>query len=272
VVSGLPSPKALEEAQQFGPRADTQPLDASLNDALEPFLDDDPFSIVIALGRATSAEVLERLTMLCKARDLIAPLIKQQTGQSKAHQKTGQKMTGTGKSANTAQQNRRNIFASIFQALAGADTDEQEGKLQHTRNRKGKWWRDASVNYQYGENISESITEGFSEQISTSTTQTELNAGLEMLDHSLNESIKLLRTGVGTGAYFSSAMIYTPDPDLGRRIGVSLAATLSGSKTHLRPFQVIPYSGPGVCAHLTHQGAAHAWFPGLAILSNHLAA
>jgi hypothetical protein len=129
-----------------------------------------------------------------------------------------------------------------------------------------------AVGFQRNKTTSDSFSETLSEQAGESVTQTELNASLELLDHSLKESVNLLRTGVGTGAFFASAMIYAADPDLGRRIGTSLAATLSGSKTHLRPFQVIPYSGPGSGAHLTHQVAAHTWFPGLAILSNHLAA
>ncbi len=132
--------------------------------------------------------------------------------------------------------------------------------------------QDAPLAYQHGTSMAVGEVTSTGHQSGVSFTHTELDAGLELLDHAFEGSIKLLRTGAATGAFYAAACIYARERDLGGRIGRSVAAKLAGARSHLRPFQVVSYQGPGACSHLTHNAAAHQLFPGLTLLNSHFAA
>lgn len=274
VVSGMPSPKAQEEGEHFVRRDDALDLWASLNDVLEPFLHEEPFTIVFTLCRARDEEVRNRLDFVLAARDFLAPHIKRQRTLS-ANEQTGTQI-GESKTTTdgTLQQEQRGLLPSFIQKLTGSNPNTLKVRLRG----KEKWkFRDhfaldAGVGHQHSEAISLSTSTSHSEQLGESVALNELNAQFELRDKSLTLESELLRTGSGTGAFHSGAMIYASDPALALRIGQSIMATLSGAKTHVRPFQVIAYSGPHVDMHLTHQGAAHIVFPGFSILSTHVAA
>ncbi len=308
VVSGMPSPKAQEESEHFVRRDDALDLWASLNDVLEPFLDEEPFTIVFSLCRARDEEVRDRLAFVLAARDFLAPHIKRQRTLS-ANEQTGTQATeGTTTTHGTSQQEQRGLVPRLIQMLAGSNPNMLKGTLKRQRvwerraepqadgnvsryvqtlgkdmgdvlKAEGQKWlhpyrfaMDAGVGYQHSEAISLSTTTSRSEQFGESVALNELNAQFELRDKSLTLESELLRTGSGTGAFHSGAMIYASSRALARRIGQSIMATLSGAKTHVRPFQVITCLGPHVDAHLTHQGAAHEVFPGFPILSTHVAA
>jgi LGFP repeat len=284
VVSGLPSPKTLEEDRQFAARDDNADLHASLNDVIEPFLNEaHPFCIVFTLARATDPEVRSRLGHLVKMRNSIAPDIKRQITHSDSTQHGTQTARGETTTSGISQQEQRWLGARLAQMLQGSNAyttvRRQEGPKKQSFWSKAadvlltprRYMLEAPKNYQHSVAVSETKTDSESVQRGISTAATELDAALELMDESLNGMIKLLRTGTGTGAFHAAALVYAPNEDLGRRIGKSLAATLAGSKSHLHPFQVIPYHGGDACAHLALNVAAHQLFP-VAILNTHYAA
>ncbi len=260
VVSGMPSPKAQEEGEHFVRRDDALDLWASLNDVLEPFLHEEPFTIVFTLCRARDEEVRDRLDFVLAARDFLAPHIKRQRALS-ANEQTGTQI-GEGKATadGTVRQEQRGLIPNFLQKLFGSNP------------KTSNWAMRPGEGVQRSITISLNTTTSYSKQLGESVTLNELNAQFELRDKSLTLESELLRTGSGTGAFHSGAMIYASDPALARRIGQSIMATLSGAKTHVRPFQAIAYSGPHVDMHLTHQGPAHVVFPGFSILSTHVAA
>jgi len=59
------------------------------------------------------------------------------------------------------------------------------------------------------------------------------------------------------GGYYGCAMVYASDRHASRRIGKALAAVLSGSKSHLRPIQILAFEGEGCMFQLNRNIATH---------------
>ena len=301
VVTGLPSPKTLEDDRQFAARDENIDLHVSLNDVLEPFFEDDPFCIVATLGRAAESDVRDRLDLLFSARNAIAPKIKSQ-GTLSVNDQTGRQETITSMDTEgVSQQERRFALFSFMQSVLGASAHTlKDGEIGRTQgggdgraltngadrpalpDSGGSWidklrapYRfsiDAAPSYQRSTSRGRSDTTTTSRQKGKSVTLTALNAELELKDREFEGSIKLLRTGTATGAFHGAMCIYAQDRELSQRIGRSIAAKLAGAKSHLCPFTVIPYHGPGSCSHLTHNVGMHELFRGLALLNSHFAA
>ena len=293
VTSGYPSPSVLEDSREFPEPSDERILDASLNDIVEPFADEDAFSIVFTVGRASSEDANQQLNRMADFRTAISPFLKVQTSENRSRSRAKQQGRQGGTTESAGQTESRNIVSTIFQKLFGSRADEVRGtylRHEHDSNAssarnflswagKGyirevwqKWWLKSAVtrNVSTSETVSESVTE--TDQFGTSTSLTSSNAMLELLDQKLQDGIRSLKKAAGTGAYFFGAEVFSPKTELSMRISRSISGTLAGARTHIRPFQTVVHRGQGCFDHLTKNCTLNEIYPPITTQSRHIAA
>ena len=255
LVSGIPSHKALEGDRLFEERgdADRRPF-ASLNDALEPFLDEEQFCLVFSLTRAGPREILQRLDMLSRARETIHPHIKEQVGENTMEQQGGNRDVAVAKNRGENQAEQPGLHRKLWQMFAGSDPDAE-------------YWGKSGVTYSSGETRTETSGTNWSKQTGTSLTAEHLNARLELVDESLQLSVHQLQQALGTGAYYGAVSVIARSQEAGVRIGRAVSGALSGSHSHTSPFTVVPYEGPGVGQMLTSNMPISAAVHGVRMLN-----
>lgn len=293
VTSGYPSPSVLEDNREFPEPNDDRTLDASLNDIVEPFADEEGFSIVFTVGRASPDAANEQLSRMAEFRTAISPFLKVQTSENQSHLKAKQQGTQRGKTVSTGQTEGRNIVTSLFQKIFGSRADEVRGSYaKHTQDQnvsraqnflswagkgvyRGIWQKalkKAPVmrNVSTTDTVSDSLTETI--QSGRSTSLTTSNAMLEVLDQKLQDGIRSLKKAAGTGAYFFGAEIFSPKTELSLRISRSISGSLAGARTHIRPFQTLVHRGPGCFDHLIKNSTLDEIYPSITTQSRHIAA
>ena len=260
VVSGAPSPKNLEHERRFEERDAEQRPSASLNDPLEAFLDEKDLCLVFSICRATASELKAQMQFLTGARSILHPHIATERTINVGTQVGAHRDESNATNEGQGQQEQRDILAKMVQFFKGAKkADEKERKTKDRMH--------AAVNYQFSTTTTKSSGTNWSEQHGMSQTLHELHAGLELLDESLKLSIDHLLNAVGTGAYFGGVSVYAKDQSTTLRIGRALAGSLAGSHSHVRPFQVIPYSGNEAHFALRHNLALKDVLSGIALLN-----
>ncbi|NLF17554.1 MAG: ATP-binding protein, partial [Lentisphaerae bacterium] len=277
-VAGVPSPKDLEGDRLVAERDEEARPFASLNDVGDALDQEGAFAIVFSVTRAPSSEILERFRAKAVLRDHVRPHIKLEIGRNESQGKqTGTQKTIT-TSAGTSEQEARWLVPRLAQALCGSQP--AGGAVQPGT----PWWPPErllqpgrTTNYRSGkeqklqpkrllqpgrttttqETKATGSTESTTDQRGSSVSISKMNTLLEFLDSSLDQSMKHLQMAMGTGGYFGCAMVYAEDRHVSRRIGRSLAAVLSGSKSHLRPLQILPFNGDGCMFQLNRNIATH---------------
>lgn len=293
VTSGYPSPSVLEDSREFPEPSEEHTLDASLNDIVEPFADEDGFSIVFTVGRASPDAANGQLSRMAEFRTAISPFLKVQTSENQSHSKAKQQGTQRGKTESAGQTESRNILTSLFQKIFGSRADEVRGtyakhthdpNAQRARNflswaGKGVYrgvWQKALIkapvmrNVSATDTVSESLTE--TSQTGSSTSLTSSNAMLELLDQKLQDGIRSLKKAAGTGAYFFGAEVFSPKTELSLRVSRSISGSLAGARTHIRPFQTVVHRGPGCFDHLIKNATLDEIYPSITTQSRHVAA
>jgi hypothetical protein len=256
LVTGVPSPKTLESEKLFEDRqADLRPF-ASLNDALEPFIEEEPFCLVFSVCKASPREVIDNLHVMTSIRNIIHPYITRDIAVSESQQKGGHKDQSNTNVKGTSQQEQPHLLSKVVQFVVGA-------------KQEGGWWGagKSAVNYQTSSTSTETTGDSWSSQQGKTSTFRMLDAGLELLDNSLKLSIEQLNQAVGTGAFYGCITVYSQNESTRMRIGRGLAGALSGSHSHVRPFQVIPYAGPKADFMLRYNLAAKDVLDGIPILN-----
>lgn len=306
VTSGYPSPSVLEDSREFPEPSEERTLDASLNDIIEPFADEDEFSVVFTVGRASPDEANQQLNRMAELRTVISPFLKVQTSENQSHSKAKQKGTQRAKTESIGQTEARNLVSSFFQKVFGSQVkgfsqsvreDYETNPWDHVslfglfkasyRVRKwvGKpinriflseqdksWFLRApsTHNKSVTDTYSESLTE--TSQTGSSTSLTSSNAMLELLDQKLQDGIRSLKKAAGTGAYFFGAEVFSPKTELSLRVSRSISGSLAGARTHIRPFQTVVHRGPGCFDHLIKNATLDEIYPSITTQSRHVAA
>ncbi|MEI6610714.1 MAG: DUF87 domain-containing protein [Deltaproteobacteria bacterium] len=242
-VTGIPSPKAINEETIYEERDEqTRPF-ASLNDVLEPLIEEDQFTIVFCVGRANGLQVLEKLQAKAELRNDIAPLIKQEVNISKTDTNEHHEEQTGGIVDGTSSQDSPNIVKKLLQFLTGAD---ERG-----------WGRRPALGKQHSTNTGWSKGESHSTTVDTGMGFTAFNATLDFIDKALELSMRHLQQAMGAGGFFGSSMIYAAEEQSRNRIARSMCATLAGSHSYLRPMQGLPFNGPNATFHLRSNWAVH---------------
>lgn len=293
VTSGYPSPSVLEDSREFPEPSEERTLDASLNDIVEPFADEDGFSIVFTVGRASHDSANGQLSRMAEFRTAISPFLKVQTSENQSHSKAKQQGTQRGRTESAGQTESRNILTSLFQKIFGSRADEVRGTYsEHTHDPnvpmpqnflswagkgvyRGVWQKalkKAPVvrNVSATETVSDSLTE--TTQSGRSTSLTSSNAMLELLDQKLQDGIRSLKKAAGTGAFFFGAEVFSPNTELSLRVSRSISGSLAGARTHIRPFQTVVHRGPGCFDHLIKNATLDEIYPSITTQSRHVAA
>lgn len=293
VTSGQPSPSILEDNMEFPKPNENATPDASLNDIVEPFADEDAFSVVFTVGRASPEIAHSQLARMTELRTGISPFLKIQKGENESHSTANSEGTQKGSTNSTSQTESRNIISSLFQRAFGANSHEvSDTYAKHVRDPNAFWGQNALLWTAKGsyrglfqkalskapvmrqasltETLTQSVTD--TQQAGQSTTITTSDAMLELVDQKLQDTIRSLKKATGTGAFFVGAEVFSPKTELSLRIARSIAGSLAGARTHLRPFQTVLYRGPGFADHLIKDCRLEGIYPSITIQSRHIAA
>jgi len=266
LVSGVPSPKTLEQDQLFSSREESMRLFASLNDVLEPFIEDDPFTVVFSVARASSTEINDEINRYTSIVELLHPFIEQQVSENQSRTSGGQRGTSKGISKGQSEQEQFNVFLKVSSFFAGTHNRWTSEKKYSLKNRRS--WAGT------GRNVSENETENFNEGVNWSTqagaslTTTKINARFRLIHDAAERLLTHLKQTPGTGGYYVSAAIYSESASLGEKIGNALAGALSGSDSYTRPFQVTSYAGEAYDLPLRRAARVKDFFPEVALVSN----
>jgi hypothetical protein len=293
VTSGQPSPSTLEDSREFPEPNENASLDASLNDIVEPFADEDAFSVVFTVGRASPDAANAQLARITEMRTAMSPFLKVQEGRNESRSQAVTQGEQTGSTETTGQTESRNIISTFFQKLFGSRSDEVLDSYAKHRNDpdafpgfnflsqagkglyRGIWqkglkkaavMRQVSATQTHTESITDTLQAGMSTTVTTS------DAMLELVDQKLQESVRSLKKAAGTGAFFLGAEVFSPKTELSLRIARSISGSLAGARTHIRPFQTVVYRGPGFADHLVKACTLEETYPSITIQSRHIAA
>jgi hypothetical protein len=293
VTSGYPSPSVLEDSREFPEPTDKQVVDASLNDIVEPFAEENNFSVVFTVGRASNDEANQQLTRMGQLRTALSPYLKVQKSENSSRSVAEQRGIQRSQAKGSSQTANRSIGITLFQKLFGSRADEvRQTYMQHKHNPsaskagnfmswagKGLWrglWQKGlkKAPVMHSLTLTESQSESFTEteQVGSSISLTSSDALLELLDQKLQEGIRSLKKAAGTGAFFFGAEVFSPKTELSLRLSRSITGSLAGARTHIRPFQTIIHRGPGCVDHLLRACALDEVYPAITTQSRHVAA
>jgi hypothetical protein len=315
VTSGLPSPAALEDEQEFATAEHKTSPDASLNDILEPFVDEDNFAIVFTVSRASGETTTAHISALAEIRTAISPLLRRQHTESRSKSTSSARAAQHTRSRTLGQTETPSALPRLFQNLFGSHATQvpKKGSRPVDSSAKGRWkgvlWHGADICGTFGRSLarvpvlkqlgeavapdagvvseglarapvsqqvskssSDTYTVSVSDQQGDSETSTTTDAMLELLDQKLQENLRSLKKATGTGAFFLAAEVFSERLELSLRIARAISGTLSGSRTHVRPFQTMVYSGEGFADHLVQACTLQEAYPALALQSRHIAA
>jgi hypothetical protein len=319
VTSGQPSPSALEENREFPEPREREIPDSSLNDIIEPFMDEKRFSIVFTVGRASSDDASQALDTMTDLRTALSPWLKVQEARSESDATAITKGKQSGENKTMGQTMTRSILPSLVQKVFGGKSDDYKnseikkeaqsrdfgwgGELGGLVGRKlgglfrsaggcrpvklianvakpgiaatgatHDWLRESPRNYQWTVTTGKNRSVTKTSQRGNTTTLTHGNARLELVDQRLQEAVRSLKKAAGTGAFYLGAEVFSPRTDLSLRIGQMIVGALSGTRTHVRPFQTAIYRGAGFGDHLLRRMTIEDSYPAITLQSRHIAA
>ncbi len=265
MVSGLPSHKTLSPDDLIAVRDDQKRPYASVNDALEAFIDSQDFAIVFSLCPATPAELNTRIRAATDLRTRISSQVRTQEGKTTEKHEESAEIQGRSVSQaksheeGTSDTRTHSVNVSAQGSFMGVRIG---GGYSHSKAHT------TQVSYSTTDTDTESsqLSRGIGTSESKNITLTKINAWLELKDKHLATVIDHLTDAGGTQAYFGLISIFSGSPELGNRIGKALAGSLAGSHTHLHPFHVIQYGGRDPDFQLNYAVSAKDGIRGIAIL------
>ncbi len=255
-VSGLPSPRDMDDDRREVERGSATRNYQSLNDVAESLVDlHCDYRIAFVVERVDADTLKDRLGQATQLRDAIHPYVRgtaqlggsrgsnwsQQTsvaeGTNRSKQSTDSK-GGTSSEQSTdgwaknAWEGIKNIFHPIRRHTVGPRSDAQS------------WTRTSSLSEGESRTTTESSSTGGSSEENWSSSNERLCSMLELADRSLERTISALHEAHGTGGYRWSAFILADgrNADL---IGGALVGVLAGARTKDYPFNRFPVVGAG---------------------------
>jgi DNA helicase HerA-like ATPase len=255
-VSGLPSPRDLEDDRRETERANATRNYQSLNDVAESLVDlrcDYRIAFVIERVEADSLKV--RLGQATQLRDAIHPHVRgtvqaggsrgtnTSTSRSQADGTSRSKQTTDSSGSSDSEQNEdgwakrawdgvKNVFHPIRRHSTGPRT---EGRT---------WTRSTSETDGESKTVTVGTSTGISEDANWSESQERLRSMLELADRSLERTVAALHEAHGTGGYRWSAFILA-DGKNADLISGALVGVLAGSRTKDYPFNRFAVHGAG---------------------------
>ena len=255
-VSGLPSPRDLEDDRREVERANATRNYQSLNDIAESLVDlRCDYRIAFVIERVAADSLKLRLGQATQLRDAIHPHVRgtvqsggswgtnisESSSQTDGTNRT--KQTTESSSDNVSEQSEdgwlkrgwegvKNIFHPIRRHSTGPRT---EGRT---------WTRNTSETEGESNTVTVGTSSGTSEQINWSNSQERLRSMLELADRSLERTVEALHEAHGTGGYRWSAFVFA-DGKNADLISGALVGVLSGSRTKDYPFNRFAVHGAG---------------------------
>ncbi len=255
-VSGLPSPRDMDdEHREVERRAITRNYQ-SLNDVAESLVDlHCDYRIAFVVERVDAGTLKDRLGQATQLRDAIHPHVRgtAQHGGSRGSNWSQQKSVAKGTNRSEQSTNSEGVTSSE-QSTDGWVKNALEGIKnifhpirRHTvgpRSDAQSWTRTLSLSEGESRTTTESSSTGGSFDENWSSSNERLCSMLELADRSLERTISALHEAHGTGGYRWSAFILADgrNADL---IGGALVGVLAGARTKDYPFNRFPVVGVG---------------------------
>jgi hypothetical protein len=255
-VSGLPSPRDLEDDRRETERANATRNYQSLNDVAESLVDlRCDYRIAFVIERVDADSLKVRLGQATQLRDAIHPHVRGtiQFGGSR----------GTNTSTSTSQADGTSRSKQTTESSGSSDSEQEEDgwakrawdgvkNVFHPIRRRSTgprtagrtWTRSTSETDGDSKTVTVGTSSGTSEDTNWSESQERLMSKIELADRSLERTVAALHEAHGTGGYRWSAFILADgrNADL---ISGALVGVLAGSRTKDYPFNRFAVHGVG---------------------------
>jgi hypothetical protein len=246
-LSGLPSPRNIEDDQREVERGSATRNYQSLNDVAESLVDVGcNYRIAFVIERVGTEALKRRLGMATQLRDAIHPHVRSTTqaggsqGSNWSFQQsvadgTNQSMQSTtSDGGSTSKQLTEGWAKSLGKRIANIFRPFREHEVG-PRTEGGSWTRSTSSTQGESRTVTEGGSVGGSNESNWSQSQERLQSMLELADRSLERTITALHEAHGTGGYRWSAFVLA-DGENANLIGRALVGVLAGTKTKDFPF------------------------------------
>jgi hypothetical protein len=255
-VSGLPSPRDIEDDRRDVERSSATRNYQSLNDVAESLVDlRCDYRIAFVVERVDANSLKDSLGQATQLRDAIHPHVRgtAQVGGSQGANWSQQKSVADGTSrsrqsttsdggttseqdtdgwAKNAWEGIKNVFHPVRRHSVGP---RSEGR---------SWTRSTSSTDGDSRTVTDGTSTGGSKEDNWSSSQERLRSMLELADRSLERTIAALHEAHGTGGYRWSAFVLA-DGKNADLIGGALVGVLAGSRTKDYPFNRFALLGAG---------------------------
>ena len=255
-VSGLPSPRDLEDEHPHADRTSATRNYQSLNDVADSLVElTSDYRIAFIVERVDGETLKAGLGQAARLRDAIHPYIRTtaQAGGSRGNNQSRQDSSSIGSS--TTEQSSSNTggsssaqrtdgwLKSAWNSLGDAFHPFRE-HATGGRTNGSSWSRTSSNSTGTTRNTTSGTSSGTSEEANWNQSQERLQSMLELADRSLERTMAALHEAHGSGGYRWSAFITADgvDADL---IAGSLIGVLAGSRTKDFPFNRFNVVGAG---------------------------
>ena len=243
-VSGLPSPRDIEDDKRDVQRSSATRNYQSLNDVAESLVDlRCDYRIAFVVERVDANTLKDSLGRATQLRDAIYPYVRGtlQQGGGRGNNQTTQESTAAGTNASSAKTSGSQLGGSVGGGVGvplgpvfvGLQASVNYSKSKSTSETTGTSWTRTT-----GDSVGTSSEENWS------TSQERLRSILELADRSLERTIAALHEAHGTGGYRWSAFVLA-DGKNADLIGGALVGVLAGSRTKDFPFNRFALLGAG---------------------------
>lgn len=233
-VVGMPSLKDMDPEKIIADRNEDSRPYASLNDLLEPYVNEKgAFTVIFSVKPCSEGDVQTAFQGKFRLKDLIKPYCEQEINHTEGKSwGTGMNITPRHETVNTSSTEKASFLYGMGRALLGT----------HKKHRWAKeWCQDLDITTSVTVN-EEQRSSSSHEDLNTSSSQTLhiTHSDMVYLDSVLEQSLKQLQQAAGGNGFYTNAMIYSDDKVLGVSLARTLRAALSGSQNYMRPMQIIP--------------------------------
>ncbi len=232
-VVGMPSLKDMDPEKIIADRNEDSRPYASLNDLLEPYVNEKgAFTVIFSVKPCSEGDVQTAFQEKFRLKDLIKPYCEQEINRTEGKSwGTGVNITPKHETENRSSTKKVSFFYGMMRAIVGT----------HKKHCLAKKWQDLDITTSTTVNEEQRSTSSHEDQ-NTSTGQTLhiTHSDMVYLDSVLEQSLKQLQQAAGGNGFYTNAMIYADDRALGCSLARTLRAALSGSQNYMRPMQIIP--------------------------------
>lgn len=259
LVAGFPSLKDAKTDSAVDQRREKERPFAGLNDIVEMHnLPENDFTLMFVVSRAPQEMINNDFEALFTIQNEIKPLIEKvqqiTDGENESTSRSTTVTNGTSQTDSTAGgedvafkedpfgvptwKKIKRLGRSIKRYFVGTG-----GKIVYEENLSAKRQRNTSSTTNHSVAEGESYTRGTSHQVSRSIK--EFASDLAFSDSQIKDLLKHLTQALGTGGYYSHALVYSTEQYIALSVANAVQATLSGSQSNLRPMQVYALNSVG---------------------------